>query len=462
MPKNTYFECSNCGFSHPKWLGICSNCGAVNSLVEKTKAIQSTTSNSSNLNKKPNTQKFLQNQAELTNLEQALKAHKNKPKPRLGFGVDILNDFFSGGIARQSLLLLAGSPGLGKSTLALQLLRSLFLANKNLKLLYVTGEESVFELASRSQRLNIPKQIMILQTNNFEQVERIIEKEKPDLVVIDSIQTIFSSENDSAPGSVSQVSYLSAGFMTLTKRLETSVILIGHVTKDGSIAGPKTLEHLVDTVLTIESSQDIKFRTLSFSKYRHGSTEKQLLLKMSENGLEIITDASVAMLENFEKGAGVCYGLALEKNLPLVVEIQALVNGNPAGDKFYGRREALGLKVSKLNTILAIAEKYLNLDLKSSDVYVQVSGMTKNQNDNSLDLPLLLAILSSVKNQPVEEFLKLKPSSKIRLFSGRLTLSGRLRKPTNLELREATAKKLKFDLNPKLDFVGFSQVFSGL
>jgi DNA repair protein RadA/Sms len=457
MPvKNTYFECSKCGFSHPKWLGICPACKSVNSFIEKTKAKSeqgfATTS-------KPNSKKFLQNESQLTTLDEALNSNNHKPKTRLSFGVDILNDFFSGGIARQSLLLLAGSPGLGKSTLALQLLRSLFLANKKLRLLYVTGEESVFELASRSQRLNIPKQIMILQTNNFEQIERIIEQQKPDFVIIDSIQTVFSSENDSAPGSVSQVSYLSAGFMTLTKRQDTSIALIGHVTKDGSIAGPKTLEHLVDTVLTIESLQDIKFRTLSFSKYRHGSTEKQLLLKMSESGLEIITDASVAMLENFEQGVGVCYGMALEKNLPLVVEIQALVNGNITGDKFYGRREALGIKVSKVNTILAIAERYLNLDLKSSDVYLQASGMTKNQDDDSLDLPILLAIISSVKNIPVHDLLKLEQSKKISLFSGRLTLSGRLRKPTNLDLRQKTAKKLKFELNPKLDFVELSRVF---
>jgi DNA repair protein RadA/Sms len=263
-----------------------------------------------------------------------------------------------------------------------------------MKLLYITAEESLSELARRSQRLGIPNDIMVVQSNNFEHISEILIETKPNLVIIDSIQTIFSDQLSSSPGSVAQVSFLAAQFLAISKNYNISIILIGHVTKEGQIAGPKTLEHLVDSVVLLESSQNNNYRTLTFSKHRYGSTNQQLLLKMEVNGLQIVTDPSLALLENLETGVGVCYGIAMDKNLPLVVEIQALIS-NVNGNTGFGRREVLGLKLGKLNTILAIMEKYFDLELKNREVYVQISGLSKILTDDSLDLAILLALLSS-------------------------------------------------------------------
>ncbi len=448
MPKKNY-KCTNCGFTNPKWLGKCPNCQSWDSFVEVV--IKDDKKEGKASGQTPVSSRSYNFSTQVQTLGEYTKNLDSRPDSRrLDFNNFLLQDFFSGGLVRGSLTLLAGEPGLGKSTLSLQLLRSLFGQSKP-RLLYITAEESILELAHRSQRLGIPKEIMALQTANYEHIESILEKQKPDVVIIDSIQTIFSAEISNTPGSVSQVSYLASGFMALSKSLGISIILIGHVTKDGSIAGPKTLEHLVDMVVTLEPSEYSQFRTLSFNKNRYGSTDKQLLLKMKEEGLEVVTDASMALLENFEKGPGVVYGMAMNKNLPFVVEIQALVSKDNSNNNF-GRREATCLKLSKLNTILAVIEKYLSIDFKFRDVYVQISGLPGNLLDHSLDLPIMLSILSSSSNKSVEEILKLKENKKISLFSGRLTLSGKLRKPTNADARSTTAEKLKFKLNPNINF----------
>ncbi len=464
MKNKSSYKCKECGYETAKWLGKCPNCNAWNSFEEIVLA--STISSQLNSNRLLQKAKSLPVQT----LEDVLESHKNdKGKRYFGFKNEVLNNFWNQGLVAGSLTLLAGEPGLGKSTLALQILRSLYQENPNLKLLYITAEESVLEVARRAQRLDIPKQIMILQSNNFEQIEqnilemtvydlnteRMSTKTRPDLVIIDSIQTIFSADVASSPGSVSQVSFIANQFLSLSKSQNVAVVLIGHVTKEGQVAGPKTLEHLVDSVLFLEPSEVSTYRTLSFTKHRYGSTENQLLMQMKESGLEIITDPSLALLENLESGVGVCYGLAVDKNLPMVIEIQALVSRPNMGQGMFGRREAIGLKVSKLNTILAICEKYLDLELKNRDIYIQLLGMPKNLADDSLDLPILLAILSSLYQKSVEdlEFLKASKTLKTKqIFSGRLTLSGNLRAPTNSELREKTAKNLKFSFNSGIEF----------
>ncbi|MEI6728515.1 MAG: ATPase domain-containing protein [bacterium] len=451
MKSKSAFKCQACNYESGKWYGKCPSCGNWNTMIE----IAAKTEDSKNSIKATPT-------SQVSTLDEILKALEKHPEKRYyKFSTDILNQFWNQGLVTGSLTLLAGEPGLGKSTLALQLLRSLQQATPKLKQLYVTAEESMFEIARRSQRLKIPKEIMVLQSNNFEQIEMLLNQQKPEIVILDSIQTIFSTELQASPGSVSQVSLIANQFLALSKSLNISIIIIGHVTKDGQIAGPKTLEHLVDSVLSLESSEGI-YRTLSFSKHRYGTTETQLLLKMEASGLEIITDPSLALLENLEEGVGVCYGLAIEKNLPMVVEIQSLVSnstsfGSNAG---FGRREAIGIKASKLNTILAIIEKYLDLDLKSREIYVQISGIPKNLVDDSLDLPVMLSILSSIYKKDVADIVtsgalvKLNSKGQVvnkQIFAGRLTLSGNLRLPTKNEIREKTASKLKFEYNPGVE-----------
>lgn len=443
------FKCKECNVDFPKWAGRCSNCNAWNSLVEiadvKGKqgiAISGPVSTP-------------------TSIGDILEMVKANPEKRhYEFSSPTLNDFWNKGLISGSFLLLAGEPGLGKSTIALQILRSLYEKNKN-QILYITAEESLFELARRADRLGINKEILLLQTNNFEQIEKTLIETKPAIVVLDSVQTFYSSEMQSSPGSIMQVSYLASQLLSITKNYNISIILIGHVTKDGSIAGPKTLEHLVDSVLLLERSDVSNYRTLMFSKHRYGATDSQLLLKMEEKGMEIVSNPSLALLENLETGIGVCYGMAIEKSLPFVVEIQVLVSKPSKSEESYGRREAINLKMSKLNTIIAIAEKYLGIYLRSRDVYVQISGLAKNLTDDSLDLPILLAIISSINNKLVENLFGSKTTKdKKPIFAGRLTLSGQIRNPTNDKERTKTAGSLGFDYNPQISFTDINKLIS--
>jgi DNA repair protein RadA/Sms len=261
----------------------------------------------------------------------------------------------------------------------------------------------------------------------------------------------------------------------LCKSSGITCIIIGHVTKDGSIAGPKTLEHLVDSVLSLEKSNQLGINTLSFNKHRFGTTQQLLLLKMEESGLEIVTNPSLALLENLESGVGVSYGMTMNKNLPFVVEVQSLVTKpfNPETIQ-YGRRETQGIKSSKLNIILAILDKYLHLDLKGSDVYLQISGLTGTTDDPNLDLAIMLSILSSYINKPIDELFNgsgrglpheqspsSHPKSKQKskpVFFARLTLSGSIRKSTSAKELGSASKKLGFSPNPSIEYTGLESL----
>jgi DNA repair protein RadA/Sms len=450
MKLKTVYVCSNCGHKESKWQGKCPNCNAWNSFVEEIVNIGKDLPNAPVLS---NEIGILQPQT----IETVLKEVKNQTQPRIfEFSAPLLNSFWGGGLVAGSLTLLAGEPGQGKSTLALQLLRAIHTKNPQLTLLYITAEESEFELARRSERLQIPDSILIVQSNNFEQIQQLLNTLNPDIVIIDSIQTVSSSNIPSSPGSVSQVSTLTNNFLAISKSKNISIILVGHVTKEGQIAGPKTLEHMVDSVMMLEAQTNAQYRSLTFSKHRFGTTSSMILMKMEESGLQIVTDPSLALLENIETGIGVVYGMSIDKDLPLVVEIQALV-GNPnfAGEgKSFGRREATGVKTTKLNTILAIAEKYLNINLKNQDVYLQISGMPKNASDDSLDVPILLSIISSLQNKPVAN-----TNTKTKLiFAGRLTLSGKIRNATQLEQRQKAAKNLAFEYNKNISVGDISTI----
>lgn len=480
MKSKKSFQCSACSSTFGQWFGKCPNCGQWNSLkevfVEPTSSAQIGQAGKI-APKSIATHKGLKVETFGEVLEEIKIAGGNRFWP---FASKDLNQFFNNGLVVGSLTLLAGEPGLGKSTLCLQLLRALYnganvgdRVNGQLpSLLYITAEESLGELARRSQRLKIPAQISAIQTNHFEQIEQVLEQNTVDVVILDSIQTIFSSQLSGSPGSVSQVSALVNQFLAIAKSKQIAIILVGHVTKSGDVAGPKLLEHMVDSVLLLEDAKIPSYRTLSFSKHRYGTTGNQLLMKMEEGGLSVVADPALAMLENLEKGVGVVYGVAIEKGLPLVVEVQALVSRqsfNPeGGGGGFGRREALGMKTSKLSSLIAVIEKYMNLDLKSREIYLQISGLSKTLDDDSLDLPIILSILSSLKEVEVEEVLKseIKKDTKTSkagklvaigvknndkkkqlVFAGRLTLSGKLRQATNQTLRQNVATKLGFNYN---------------
>lgn len=477
VSSKTSFKCSNCNYTSPKWLGKCPECSAWNSFVEiKDEQVSTKAGHRIDISDLSNPSPAV-GVKKLESIATVLdKISVSVDKRSYSFGNKEM-DFFWGsdGLVAGSLTLLAGEPGLGKSTFCLQLLRSLRKGNSDTSLLYITAEESTFELARRSQRLKIPTDVLVLQANNLESICEMIESNRPQIVVLDSVQTVYSGKLDSNPGSVAQVSTIASTLLSLSKSLNISIVLVGHVTKDGQIAGPKTLEHLVDSVLVLEKSKNPIYRTLSFSKHRFGSIDNLILLKMEENGLNIVKDSSLALLENIENGVGVVYSMAMEKNLPLIVEVQALVNGSgfkPKGEgdeggeskAFFGRREVQGMPSPKLNTILAIMEKYLNINLKSYDIYVQIFGLPKSFYDDSLDFAVMLAILSSLNSLQIE-FLypkligkQLKLENK-NLFAGRLTLSGNLRKPTNLEHRLKTAQKLGFTLNEELVYQDLKKVF---
>jgi DNA repair protein RadA/Sms len=463
----TSFKCSSCGYSSPKWIGKCPECNAWNTFAETT---ESTDLGKVGQRVDISIKKINTVGTKLENFADVLEKIKTSVDKRFySFGNKEMDSFWgSNGLVAGSLTLLAGEPGLGKSTFCLQLLRSLRKGTNDAKLLYITAEESTFELARRSQRLKIPSDVLVLQANNLESICKIIEDNMPNIVVLDSVQTVYSQKLDSNPGSVAQVSTVTSTLLSLSKSLNISIVLVGHVTKDGQIAGPKTLEHLVDSVLFLDRSENPMYRTLSFSKHRFGSTENLLLLKMEEDGLSMVKDASLALLENIENGVGVVYSIAMEKSLPLVVEVQALVNQNnydpEKGSAPFGRREALGIPPAKLNTILAILDKYLGISLKSSDVYVQIFGLPKAFYDDSLDFAVMLAVLSSINNLQIDYLYpkllgkKLDLTTKT-LFAGRITLSGNLRKPTNLDVRSRTSSKLGFVLNPELDYDQLKTIF---
>ncbi len=438
------FVCSNCNFKTAKWVGKCPSCDSWNSFVEETVSPINATSK-----KQPS----IQNN-QITKLEKLYSRLEDvNLSPLFKFEAAMLNQFWGGGLVPASLTLLAGEPGLGKSTLALQLVRSLLQnkLNSNLQVCYLTAEESALEIAKRAKRLGIPETLNILQTNSYEEMEGKLASFNFDVLVVDSIQTIFTANLETAPGSVSQVTTLASHLLALSKNKNMAIIIIGHVTKEGQIAGPKTLEHLVDSVLILENANVGNFRSLRFNKHRYGPTTPTMLMNMGASGLEVITNPSLALLGNTESGMGVAYGLALDGDLPLVVEIQALVTpAKTAGaGNFFGRREALGIKTAKLNTILAICEKYLNLDLTGRDVYLQISGWPNSNPDENLDLAIMVAILSSTFNLDVKNWFK---SSTLPIFSGRLTLSGNLRTPTQIETRTKTANALKMNLNPTIKF----------
>ena len=377
------FVCNNCGYESPKWLGKCPACNEWNTFIEE-KAIKNASTKQVSIKKA----------AEVTSLNSIEK----KEIVRIKSGFDELDRVLGGGFVNGSLTLLGGEPGIGKSTLILQICDKF---NGEGKVLYVSGEESAEQIKIRADRLNIKNDnIMFLGETDINVIESTIEEMKPKLVIIDSIQTMYSDEITSAPGSVSQVREITAKIMKICKMQNITTIIIGHVTKDGNIAGPRVLEHMVDTVLYLEGERYFSYRILRGVKNRFGSTNEIGMFEMRGEGMcEITNPSSVLISEREEKVSGSVIVASLEGTRPMLVEVQALTSPTVFG---LPRRTANGIDYNRLTLLMAVLEKKAGLNLGSQDVYVNVVGGIKI-NEPAIDLGVVLSVASSYKNIPIND-----------------------------------------------------------
>ena len=351
---------------------------------------------------------------------------------RTATGFAELDRVLGGGIVQGSLILVGGDPGIGKSTLLLQVCRNLSQAGK--KVLYISGEESLQQIRMRAQRMGeFTEQLTVLCETNLEEIREVILKQKPDTVIIDSIQTMYHENVSSAPGSVSQVRESTGVLMQIAKGMNISVFIVGHVTKEGVVAGPRVLEHMVDTVLYFEGDRHASYRVLRGVKNRFGSTNEIGVFEMRDTGLEEVQNPSEYMLEGKPEGAsGSVVTCTMEGTRPVLIEVQALVCRSSLA---FPRRTAAGTDLNRVNLLLAVLEKRAGLGLSSCDAYVNIAGGIR-MNEPALDLGIVLAVASSAKDQPID--------SKTIAF-GEVGLSGEVRSVSMPRQRVHEAAKLGFD-----------------
>ena len=417
----TVYTCQECGSQTPKWQGRCPDCGAWNSLQEelfKPAPLSGMT--------------LHQGQGELVSLDQV----QGSDSERVSVGIAELDRVLGGGLVAGSLVLLGGAPGIGKSTLLLQTARAL--AGRVGSVLYVSGEESPHQIRRRAERLQaVSADIWLFNETALEAVEQQILARKPGLVIIDSVQTLFRADISSAPGSVSQVRECSASLMRLAKTHNIPTILVGHVTKDGSLAGPRVLEHLVDTVLSFEGDPDNQVRILRSSKNRFGASHEVGLFEMTGAGLVAVTEASAFFMQERTQGlTGSLVYPSLEGSRPILVEVQALVTPSYAAQQGAPPvRRAVGIDSNRMSLLLAVLSKKLSrLELGKSDVYAKVAGGLKLF-EPALDLALAMAILSSKSETPVPGGLA---------CFGEVGLGGEIRPIGGTEIRIKELEKLGF------------------
>lgn len=350
---------------------------------------------------------------------------------RITTGMAELDRVLGGGIVPGSLVLVGGDPGIGKSTLLLQVCQKL---SENRSVLYISGEESLSQIKLRANRMGtFQENLKLLCETNLAAIRSVIEKRKPELVIIDSIQTMYSEEVTSAPGSVSQVRESTNVFMQLAKGLGITIFIVGHVTKEGTVAGPRVLEHMVDTVLYFEGDRHASYRILRGVKNRFGSTNEIGVFEMRQNGLVEVENPSEYMLSGKpENASGSVVACSMEGTRPLLIEIQALVCESNFG---MPRRTATGTDYNRVNLLMAVLEKRIGLHLGNCDAYVNIAGGIR-MNEPAIDLGIVMAIVSSYKNRPIDE--------KMIVF-GEVGLSGEVRAVNMPEQRVAEAKKLGFE-----------------
>ncbi|KEI94915.1 DNA repair protein RadA [Clostridium botulinum] len=383
MAKNKIvYICQQCGYESIKWLGKCPGCNSWNSMVEEEKQSTNKTIKNINIKSEP----------------KIISTIKSSEYERLDTGINELNRVLGGGIVKGSLTLISGSPGIGKSTILLQAANNI--ATKYGKILYVSGEESEEQIKMRADRLKvISKDIYILSETNVDIIKEHITTINPKFVIIDSIQTLFKSELSSAPGTVSQVRQCSNDIMLISKSNNIPFFIVAHVTKQGELAGPRVLEHMVDTVLSFEGERTQEFRILRTVKNRFGTTSEIGVFEMAGEGLLEISNPSAVFLEEteFQREGSVIIGI-MEGTRPILIEIQALVSETKA---YMPRRTAVGVDTARLNLILAVLEKKLNIPFYNCDVYVNVVGGL-DLTGTFADLGLSLALLSSAKSKDIK------------------------------------------------------------
>ena len=414
--KSSIFYCQNCGTSSSKWLGKCPSCGQWNTFVEERTS-----------KKESKKDGYVSNK---TNTPKLLKEISYSSENRIVTKDKELNRVLGGGIVPGSLILLGGDPGIGKSTLLLQFA----LSSKSKKILYVSGEESEKQIKMRAERINKNSEhCYILTETSTNNIFQEIEKIQPDILIIDSIQTIHTSYLESAPGSVSQIRECTSELIKFAKETSTAVLLIGHINKDGAIAGPKVLEHMVDTVLQFEGDRNHVYRILRTIKNRFGSASELGVYEMSGNGLRQVTNPSeILITERDENTSGVAIAGTIEGARPLLVEIQSLVSSAVYGTP---QRSTTGFDTRRMNMLLAVLEKRCGFRLGAKDVFLNITGGIKID-DTAIDLAVVCSILSSDQDVPLDNQI---------CFAGEIGLSGEIRAVNRIDQRISEAEKLGYE-----------------
>lgn len=420
MKTKTIYSCQNCGYQSPKWVGRCPDCQKWNTFSEETNIIP--TKSSSNISQSRHTR----SQAEIVKL-----TAKPTEQHRLITGFEDFNTVLGGGFKVGSLVLLSGEPGIGKSTLTLQICRDIA---KLEDIYYISGEESTEQIASRAARLGITAEnINLINENCLENILGLIQNYSPKFLIIDSIQVMYSLDLGSGSGSISQIRYCTERLMEYCKGNNITCLIIGHVNKEGELAGPKVLEHLVDTVLFIEGERHHNFRLVRGLKNRFGTTNEIAIMEMGENGLSEVSNPSLNLLSGRQSNAlGSALTITMEGSKPLILEVQALTNTTVFG---YPKRTSSGFDLNRLQLLSAVLQKYLKLNLSNQDIFTNVIGGFKLQ-EPAADLAICMAIISSFKKIPLPEK---------SIFVGEVGLSGELRPIINLEKRLKEAEKLGFE-----------------
>jgi DNA repair protein RadA/Sms len=412
----TLFVCQACGYESPKWMGRCTECGAWDAFAEE-----------------------IRRPAAAGNKIMAAKGNRPVPidaveivdEQRQSTGIAEFDRVLGGGLVAGTLVLIGGDPGIGKSTLMLQALHGISAAGR--KVLYVSGEESVRQLRLRSRRLEaVSPNLLVVSEIDIDAVLTMVENEQPDVLVVDSIQTVFSPEITSAPGSVSQVRESTMRLMLMAKRTGIPTFLVGHVTKEGAIAGPRLLEHMVDTVLYFEGDRNHVFRILRAVKNRFGSTNEIGVFEMKENGLQQVANPSALFLsERPENAPGSVVTASMEGTRPILVELQALAASTSFGTP---RRTILGLDANRVALLVAVMEKQLGMHLMGHDIFMNVAGGVKIV-EPAVDMGIVSAVASSFLDRPIR---------KDTLVIGEVGLAGEVRAVGNADIRISEAKKMGF------------------
>lgn len=418
--KATAFFCKECGYESSKWVGQCPACKSWNTMVEEPTA------------KRESTARKTGNILKQTSRPVKLEEVSIDEQDRISTGYQELDRVLGNGIVAGSLVLVGGDPGIGKSTLLLQVCRNLAAARH--KVLYISGEESLKQIKLRANRIGtITGELLFLCETNLDDIEEAIRETRPEIVIIDSIQTMFREDVSSAPGSVSQVRESTNILMQIAKGMGIAVFIVGHVTKEGVVAGPRVLEHMVDTVLYFEGERNASYRILRGVKNRFGSTNEIGVFEMQEQGLVEVENPSEYLLSGRpEEASGAVVACSIEGTRPILLEVQALVAQTNFG---LPRRTAAGTDYNRVNLLMAVLEKRCHYEMSRYDAYVNIAGGVK-MNEPAMDLAIILALVSSMKDKPVN------PRT---IIFGEVGLSGEVRAVSMAEQRVNEAVKLGFE-----------------